>query len=56
MIDIKKQRETLGFSRYRLSKLSGVSQPTIMRIENGTCCPRVDVYEKLLTALNIDFD
>lgn len=56
MIDIKKARENAGLTRYRLAKISGVSESTVMRIENGTSIPRLDVYEKLLTALNIDFD
>ena len=50
---IKQERERRGVSQYRLSKLSGVSQPTISAIEaaDQTRSPAVDTVEKIARAL-----
>lgn len=32
---VKKKREILGFSKYYVSKASGVSYPTVTKIERG---------------------
>ena len=40
-----------GMTQRDLEKLSGVKQPVIARIENGTSVPNLTTVLKLLTAL-----
>ena len=50
---IREVRESRGISQYRLSKLSGVAQPTINSIEREgqTRSPAVDTVQKIASAL-----
>lgn len=50
LIDIKARRKALGLSQVELSKLSGVSQSCICKVETYSDCS-VDVYAKILSAL-----
>lgn len=43
-------RRRAGFSQRHLAALSGVAQPTIVRIERGHEVPRVDTLDRLLRA------
>ena len=44
-------RKEKGMTQRDLEKLSGVKQPVIARIENGTSVPNLTTVLKLLTAL-----
>lgn len=47
---IRKIRIDSEMSVYRLSKMTGVHESTIGRIERGDCVPSVEVYDRLLGA------
>ena len=48
---LKVGRAAMGYSTLELSKKSGVSMPTITRIENGSN-PTMETVNKLFNALN----
>lgn len=51
---IKGAREAKGWTRYQLSKKSGIGEAHIMRIEQGLYCVRIDIVNRLATALDIE--
>lgn len=51
---IKEARERSGWTRYELSKVSGVGEAHIMRIEQAQFCIRVDVLNRLVKALEMN--
>ena len=50
---IKELRSDKGFTRYRLSELSGVSQTHISDIERGVKVPTIETISKLLEPLEV---
>lgn len=50
---IRRERDALGLSTRELAALSGVSYPTISRIEHGHDQPRWDTLERLAAALGL---
>lgn len=50
---IKQAREQKGWTRYQLSKASGIGEAHLMRIEQGLYCVRIDVANRLCKALEI---
>jgi len=54
--EISTEREKLGMSQRELSKISGVPQKTISRLENGIDVPKFKTLFKLLSALNLDLE
>jgi len=50
---VRAARGLLGITQENLAKRSGISVPTIKRIEliNGAISARIDTYEKLVEAL-----
>lgn len=52
---IRHERDALGLSTRELAALSGVSYPTISRIENGHDQPRWDTLERLAGALGLSW-
>ena len=54
---LKQIRESVGISRYRLSKLSGVNESTIQMIENSeNPNPTFKVMCKIADALEVSLD
>ena len=51
MIELTKARNEKGLSQRKLEELSGVKQPVIARMENGTNSPQLDTVLKVLGAL-----
>ena len=51
MGELVKARKEQGISQRKLEELSGVKQPVIARIENGSSNPQVETIIKLLAAL-----
>ena len=49
---IKSRRDTLGWSRYWLSKVTGVSETQIKSIEDGSASYTIDSLIKLCNALD----
>lgn len=48
---LRQKRESLGLSRYKLSKLSGIPESTIQNWETGGIQPTVALYSKALEAM-----
>jgi transcriptional regulator with XRE-family HTH domain len=46
-------RRDRGISQRELEKMSGIRQPVISRIENGTDIPKVDTVMKVLAPLGL---
>ncbi|MCL2087684.1 MAG: helix-turn-helix transcriptional regulator [Oscillospiraceae bacterium] len=51
MSELSKARNEQGLSQRKLEELSGVKQPVIARMENGTNSPQLDTVLKVLGAL-----
>ena len=52
---LKEQREAKGISKKKLSEMSGVSRPVIIRMESGTpVCVTTDTLDALALALRIE--
>jgi predicted transcriptional regulator len=51
MIELTKARNEKGLSQRGLEEISGVKQPVIARMENGTNSPQLDTVLKVLGAL-----
>ena len=49
---IHKLRNEKGFSLYKLEKETGVKAHHIAQIEKAQICPRVDILQRLLVALD----
>lgn len=55
--NIKKYRNKMGISQDKLSKLAGITLPTITKIESGaTPDPRIETVKKIADALGISVD
>lgn len=50
---LKARREELGFSKYRLSKISGITYPTIIRAEQGKKGINMQTFNKLANILGL---
>ena len=51
MVELTKARNERGISQRKLEELSGVKQPVIARMENGTTSPQLDTVLKILAPL-----
>lgn len=49
--ELLKARKEKGITQRELEQLSGVKQPVIARMENGTSSPNLSTVMKVLTAL-----
>lgn len=54
LLKIVNKRKTLGFSQVALSARSGVSLPTLQRIESGKANPSLSTMELLASALDLE--
>lgn len=54
--DISAEREDRGISQRELSKISGVPQKTISRLENGLDIPKFSTLFKLMNALDLEIE
>lgn len=53
---IKKIRTSYGLSTYNLSQMTGISQSTISKLENGKRKADSEILEKIALALNVSVD
>lgn len=53
---IKQSREQRGWTRYELSRRSGIGEAHLMRIEQGLYSIRIDVLNKLCKALDLHIE
>ena len=51
MVELTKARNEQGLSQKKLEELSGVKQPVIARMENGSTSPQLDTVLKILAPL-----
>jgi len=51
MLEFTKARNERGLSQRKLEELSGVKQPVIARMENGSTSPQLDTVLKVLAPL-----
>jgi len=51
MVEMTKARNERGLSQRGLEELSGVKQPVIARMENGSTSPQLDTVLKVLAPL-----
>lgn len=49
---VKETRQSAGFSQRQLANMSGVQQPVIARMEQGTTSPQVETVLKVLYPLD----
>lgn len=51
MVELTRARNERGLSQRKLEELSGVKQPVIARMENGSTSPQLDTVLKVLAPL-----
>ncbi|TMO06400.1 helix-turn-helix domain-containing protein [Pseudoalteromonas sp. S558] len=58
--DIGKQistsRKALGYTQQKLSEIAGINKTTISEIENGRFTGSFDIFERLLDAVDLQFE
>ncbi|CAM3120902.1 helix-turn-helix transcriptional regulator [Pseudoalteromonas distincta] len=58
--DIGKQistsRKALGYTQQKLSDIAGINKTTISEIENGRFTGSFDIFERLLDAVDLQFE
>ena len=58
--DIGKQistsRKALGYKQQKLSEIAGINKTTISEIENGRFIGSFDIFERLLDAVDLQFE
>ena len=52
-IIIKRKRESVGWSQYKLAKVVGITQSFMNEIENGRKSPSLEVFFRICEALDI---
>ena len=50
---IRNAREALGWTLYRLSKETGITEGHLSKIEAGKIVPRVDMLQRITKALHV---
>lgn len=51
---VKKERERMGWTIYKLSQKTGIPAGNLSRIESGLYCPRIDTLQRICYALKIE--
>lgn len=51
---IRKGRESMGWTIYRLAEKSGIPAGNLCRIESGLVCPRIDTMQRICIALKLE--
>ena len=50
---IRNARKSLGWTLYRLSKETGITEGHLSKIESGEIAPRVDMLQRITQALDV---
>lgn len=50
---IRKKREQIGWSQYKLAQVVGIAQPFMNEIESGKKNPSIDVFFRICEVLEI---
>ncbi|MEI8664455.1 helix-turn-helix transcriptional regulator [Pseudoalteromonas sp. B28] len=49
-------RKALGYKQQKLSEIAGINKTTISEIENGRFMGSFDIFERLLDAVDLQFE
>ncbi len=55
-LKVKQARNVMGLTQVQVSKLTGINKTTISEIENGRFTGSFDIFERLLNAVNLQFE
>lgn len=50
---IKEKRNQLGYTQEKMAEVLQISLRQYVRIDTETCLPRSDIFDKLITTLNM---
>ena len=53
---ISTSRKALGYKQQKLSEIAGINKTTISEIENGRFMGSFDIFERLLDAVDLQFE
>jgi ribosome-binding protein aMBF1 (putative translation factor) len=53
---VRAAREARGFSQEKLAKIVGTKQPSIARLESGRVTPKLDLLERIASAVGMRLD
>ncbi len=53
---ISMERKALGYTQQKLSELTRINKTTISEIENGRFTGSFDIFERVLDAVDLQFD
>ncbi len=53
---ISTRRKALGYTQQKLSGIAGINKTTISEIENGRFTGSFDIFERLLDAVDLQFE
>ncbi|MEI8654072.1 helix-turn-helix domain-containing protein [Pseudoalteromonas sp. Hal273] len=53
---ISTRRKALGYTQQKLSEIAGINKTTISEIENGRFTGSFDIFERLLDAVDLQFE
>lgn len=53
---ISTSRKALGYKQQKLSEIAGINKTTISEIENGRFTDSFDIFERLLDAVDLQFE
>ncbi|MDQ2045917.1 helix-turn-helix domain-containing protein [Pseudoalteromonas sp. 20-92] len=53
---ISTSRKALGYTQQKLSEIAGINKTTISEIENGRFTGSFDIFERLLDAVDLQFE
>ncbi|OBT27549.1 transcriptional regulator [Vibrio tasmaniensis] len=55
-LKVKQARNVMGLTQVQVSKLTRINKTTISEIENGRFTGSFDIFERLLNAVNLQFE
>ncbi|MFA0645869.1 transcriptional regulator [Vibrio lentus] len=55
-LKVKLARNAMGLTQVQVSKLTRINKTTISEIENGRFTGSFDIFERLLNAVNLQFE
>ena len=55
-LKVKQARNVMGLTQIQVSKLTRINKTTISEIENGRFTGSFDIFERLLNAVNLQFE
>ncbi|MBH0029622.1 MULTISPECIES: helix-turn-helix domain-containing protein [unclassified Pseudoalteromonas] len=53
---ISTSRKALGYTQQKISEIAGINKTTISEVENGRFTGSFDIFERLLDAVDLQFE